>query len=124
MIRSRPTWADLVLVIALLAVAAGLPYATAQATGYGSNVTVRGPGGVSCADLDSAGHMAVEGRLGDVRIEIGPEGARVAASPCPTQRCVDRGPISLGDPAVVCVPSGVALSVEGGSGGDVDCTTR
>jgi hypothetical protein len=61
--------------------------------------------------LDADTSFSVDGNLGPVTVRIGPQGARIAASPCPGQDCVRRGWLSREGDLSICVPSGVFLVI-------------
>lgn len=80
-------------------------------------------------DLRDYRRLAVRGPLGVTVVEVGPSGARIAASPCPNQLCVRAGAVGGRTPLVACVPNRVALRLapsvkrpDGGKG--VDAVAR
>lgn len=57
--------------------------------------------------------VEVAGPLGMTLVELGPAGARVAASPCANQMCVRQGWVRRAGGVVACVPNRVVVSVAG-----------
>lgn len=66
--------------------------------------------------LAEAGRHAVEGPLGRTIVEIRDGQARIAASPCRNQRCVQAGWLSRSGAAAACVPNRVSLRITGPDG--------
>lgn len=58
-------------------------------------------------------HLAVDGPLGVTEIVIDRQGARIVASPCPTQRCVLSGTHHHVGDMVACVPNRVLVTLRG-----------
>lgn len=60
--------------------------------------------------------FTVMGNLGEMKISIESERARVASSPCRGQDCVRQGWLSSPGDMAVCVPSGVFIIISGNDG--------
>ncbi|MDQ6999432.1 MAG: NusG domain II-containing protein [Mariprofundus sp.] len=58
-------------------------------------------------------HLQVEGELGLSEIVIDEQGARIASSPCATQRCVLSGPHRHAGDMVACVPNRILIALRG-----------
>ncbi len=58
-------------------------------------------------------HLQVEGELGPSEIVIDEQGARIASSPCATQRCVLSGPHRHAGDMVACVPNRILITLRG-----------
>jgi len=108
------TRADRVL-IAAIAVAALLawPLAARAAGSDASSVEIAGPAGVSVLRLDADTTVAVDGRLGKVRVRVKDGSVWVTESCCPNHVCVRTGAISSPGSVVACVPNGVTVSIGG-----------
>jgi len=61
--------------------------------------------------LTSDTSLTVTGNLGEMEIRIEDGKARIAASPCPGQDCVQQGWLSEFGDMTVCVPSGVFMII-------------
>jgi len=60
-------------------------------------------------------HLQVEGELGLSDIVIDQQGARIATSPCPSQRCVLSGPHHHAGDLIACVPNRILITLRGHS---------
>lgn len=69
--------------------------------------------------MDKEQRLSVEGFLGESIIDIGKEGARIIASPCPGGDCQLGSPIKLRGESRVCLPNGVMILVKKGKAEDV-----
>ena len=58
-------------------------------------------------------HLQVKGELGLSEIIIDQQGARIASSPCPTQRCVLSGPHRHAGDLIACVPNRILITLRG-----------
>ncbi len=58
-------------------------------------------------------HLQVEGELGISDIIIDQQGARIASSPCPSQRCVLSGAHSHAGDIIACVPNRILITLRG-----------
>lgn len=55
-----------------------------------------------------------------LHLELSQEGARMAASDCPTQDCVHTGTITRSGQSIVCLPARVSVVLVGGADSGVD----
>lgn len=62
---------------------------------------------------DARRALDVPTRIGNVRLEIGDGGARVASSPCPNRRCIHTGTVRRLGGEIACAPAHLLLVVEG-----------
>jgi hypothetical protein len=75
--------------------------------------------------LTDARLVPVAGRLGTTEVQIGPQGARVLASPCANQACVRQGWVSHAGAVVACLPNRVVVVIVGPARrGDPDAVSR
>jgi len=58
-------------------------------------------------------HLQVEGELGLSDIVIDQQGARIASSPCTSQRCVLSGPHRHAGDLIACVPNRILVTLHG-----------
>ncbi len=58
-------------------------------------------------------HFQVEGELGLSDIIIDQQGARIASSPCASQRCVLSGPHRHAGDLIACVPNRILITLRG-----------
>jgi len=58
-------------------------------------------------------HLQVEGELGLSDIMIDQQGARIASSPCASQRCVLSGPHRHAGDIIACVPNRILITLRG-----------
>jgi hypothetical protein len=80
----------------------------------GGNARIHLPDGSSVSlELDRDTSLAVQGNLGEVVVSVGDGCVSIASSPCPGQDCVRQRPIESPGETVVCIPSGVFVTVEG-----------
>lgn len=63
--------------------------------------------------LEEDRFIPVDGKLGTTRVEIVGNGVRVLDSPCPHKLCVKSGTISKSGDALICLPNGVVIRIEG-----------
>jgi hypothetical protein len=82
--------------------------------GEGGTTKINLPDG-SCVslELDRDTSVTVIGNLGPVIVSVEGGGVRIGSSPCPGQDCVHQRAIAAPGEAVVCIPSGVFVTVEG-----------
>ena len=120
------TRADRLLIAAIAAVALLAWPLAAWAAGNGepSSVVIAGPAGTSIVPLDTDSTVAVEGRLGTVRVRIEDGSARVVDSRCPDHVCVRTGAVSASGSVVACVPNGVTVTVGRGDDAGLDARVR
>lgn len=74
--------------------------------------------------LEEDRFIPVDGKLGTTRVEIVGNRVRVLDSPCPLKLCVKSGTISKSGEALVCLPNGVVIRIEGGEKPPVDAVSR
>lgn len=71
--------------------------------------------------LDGAPRLdSVRGALGTIVIQHGEGTVRILRSPCPGRLCIRQGAARRAGEKLVCVPSRVVVTVEGGSSGRID----
>jgi hypothetical protein len=71
-------------------------------------------GGYGWYDLHAPSRvLEVPTRIGPVRVEVGDGSARIAASPCPGQRCVHTGAVARLGGETSCAPARLLVVVEG-----------
>lgn len=112
--RQAPTPADLILALLLLAGSLGSQVFLGRRP-PGSEVVVESVDRLQRCPLDRDQVLYLDGPLGRSRVEIAGRAARIAASPCPEQRCVLQGWIRRQGELAACVPNHIALRIEGGS---------
>lgn len=121
-----PWFRPLDAVLALLIVAAAF-YAGWSLPEHGEGtvaiVNCRGSEDTLALPLDTV--FSVNGRMGDVQVEMHGFRARIASSPCPGQDCVRTGWLKDPGQAAVCMPSEVMVRLESrdGSGSAPDVVT-
>ena len=82
--------------------------------GNGGNALIHLPDGSSISlELDRDTSLAVTGNLGEVVVSVGDGRVRIVSSPCPGQDCVRQRPVASPGETVVCIPSGVFITIEG-----------
>lgn len=113
--RYSPTPADWLLAFLLVALSLG-SWVWWGRRPPGSQLVVECPGRSQRHPLGLAQVFVVEGPLGQSRVEIAGGQARIAASPCPEQRCVRQGWIRRQGEIAACLPNRVVLRVEGAAG--------
>jgi hypothetical protein len=106
------TGGDWLVVLVLLAVAlAGLAWiATAPA---GTRVVVTS-GERICftAPLDQPRSVDLDGPLGQTRLVIDDQGARITDSPCPRKLCVAMGPARHSGDLLACIPNRILVRID------------
>ncbi len=65
-------------------------------------------------------HLQVTGELGISDIIIDQQGARIASSPCPSQRCVLSGAHRHAGDMIACVPNRILIALRGHSASAFD----
>jgi hypothetical protein len=119
MARWRLKALDIPLAVVLSA-AAAIPWMLPGEPGAAAVVTY--PGGEVRVDLDETRTLVLQGPVGRTVVRIEGGRAWVESSDCPLTLCVKMGKIDRAGEAVWCVPNGVGVRIEGGSG--VDAVTR
>lgn len=71
-------------------------------------------------DLYEDREIVIESNGITLTIKIEKGGVSVSHSDCPDQVCVYTGRIEKGGESIICAPAGVAKTITGGGGGDVD----
>jgi len=112
-IRRGFTGADLLLLAGLLLANGSLWFV--QGTGSAAAVEIIAAGGTRREALRGPRELGVSGPLGETRVLIEEDGARVLDSPCPLRLCVAAGKISRAGRVVACLPNRVALRLVGGA---------
>jgi len=110
--RRAFTGADAVVLAVLLAVNGALWLA--QGSGPAASVEIVALGGTRVEALGSPRELEVAGPLGQTRVLVEADGARVLDSPCPLQLCVAAGKATRAGQVVACLPNRVALRLLGG----------
>ncbi len=65
-------------------------------------------------------HLNVKGELGLSEIVIDQTGARIATSPCTSQRCVLSGPHRHAGDIIACVPNRILIALRGSGSSEFD----
>lgn len=120
--RQAPTPADLILAVLLVVLSLG-SWVLLGRRPPGSQLVVESAAQLQRHPLNQDQILYLEGPLGRSRVEIGGQGARIATSPCPEQRCVLQGWIRRQGEVAACLPNHVVLRIEGGDG-EVDALSR
>jgi len=109
----RMSLADRLVVLALLL--AGLCGSTwVAAAPPGRRVVVSdGSRVLFTAPLDVPCQVDLPGPLGETRLTIGAEGARIIASPCALKVCMGMGPAHRPGDLLACLPNRILVQVEG-----------
>jgi hypothetical protein len=110
-----PAPADWVLAFLLVALSLG-SWAWWGRRPPGSQVVVECTRQLQRQPLDLDQVLLCQGPLGQSRVEIAGGRARIAASPCPEQRCVLQGWIHRQGETAACLPNRLVLRVEEGAG--------
>lgn len=120
------TWADRLLILAAVAIAAGLLAHQRFRGQTGVEVVIAVEGKIQgIYPLDRAQILEVKGPLGTSVVEIGLRGARVISSPCANQLCVRQGWVQRSGGVVACVPNRLVLEIRGEGGRDtLDAVSR
>ena len=120
------TWADRVLVL-VVALATVLLLAARDGRGQpGVSLRVEASGSQRAVyPLSVDRSLRVQGPMGVSQVEIAGGAARMTASPCPEQRCVQQGWIRHRGEVVVCAPNRILLQIDGAvDGGAPDAVSR
>jgi hypothetical protein len=122
--RARVTWADRLVVYAIVGAALVLMLVPIRLGADGTSVRVRGVGGFDVVvPLDADRRIDVPGPLGTTVVQVTEGRAHVVESPCPGRLCIAMGHIDAPGRSVVCVPNEVIVTIEG-RGGAADAVTR
>jgi hypothetical protein len=85
-------------------------------TPAGTRVVVTTEGQTSfIASLDQPQTVALDGPLGQTRLVIDDQGARITASPCPRKLCIAMGPAKQTADLIACVPNRILVRIDGSS---------
>ena len=109
----RTTPLDRVVVIAALAVCAGLLFAIGLRPPGQSIQVMRNGDAIYRAPLDRDVKAELPGPLGTTHLEIHDGAARVVSSPCPYKVCISMGEISRQNEIIACVPNRLLVKVVG-----------
>jgi hypothetical protein len=105
------------LTLAVCAVLTGLSFDLFWSADRAQRAVIRRDGQVIAQfPLTAARDLAIDGPLGQTRIEIAPGRARVVTDPGPRQYCVRQGWLSTTGAVAICAPNHISLSLEGGAG--------
>ena len=112
--KRKFSWKEALLLVLVLAVAAGV-YLYAEAVIEQDGEVYRR---VVLADLKEPLTLEVNGAV----IEIDKDGAHFVSSPCPDKICVNKGIIKRAGESAVCLPQRVSVRIEGGDS-EIDSVT-
>lgn len=112
--RQAPTPADLILAVLLVAGSLGSQVFLGRRP-PGAEVVVESDDRLQRCPLNRDQVLYLDGPLGRSRVEIADQEARIAASPCPEQRCVLQGWIRRQGELAACLPNHIVLRIEGGN---------
>lgn len=123
--KLRPTAPDVLVVLAVALLAAGLAFFQwrgGQAEGLTAIVSVDGAEADRFSPEDLLENPRVYSNNGyTLEVACGPRGGdsselglRVALSDCPTQDCVHTGTITRSGQSIVCLPARIIIRLEGG----------
>jgi len=120
------TWADKVLIAAVLLCTAGWETGRHLGALPGGEAVVEVDGTRRAVlPLDQPRKVRIEGFAGSCEVEIGAQGARILRASCPHGICVRRGWVRREGEVVVCVPNRLVLTIVGGEEpSDVDAVVR
>ncbi|GAB4263092.1 MAG: hypothetical protein Kow0092_13790 [Deferrisomatales bacterium] len=127
--RRAFTWADGLLLGALLAANGVAAWTGASGRGPAAGAEVIAPSGARTVAFGALPRsVRVQGPLGTTVVEVGADGVRVTSSPCPLQLCVGSGTARRPGQVIACLPNRVAVRVLGdrahGAEGAVDAVGR
>ena len=71
------------------------------------------------APLDQPRTLVIEGPLGQTKLVIDEQGARIVESPCPRKICVSMGVAKNTADLLACVPNHILVHIDGSSGKEV-----
>ncbi|MBI2502087.1 MAG: NusG domain II-containing protein [Candidatus Latescibacteria bacterium] len=120
--RRPPTRADWILAALLVALSLG-SQAFLGRRPPGSEVVVERDDRLQRWPLSLDQILYLDGPLGQSRVEIAGQRARILSSPCPEQRCVLQGWIHRRGEVAACLPNHLVLRIEG-QGEAVDALSR
>jgi len=115
----KGTWADRLLLLLSLAAIVALWFMIQAhiAAGPAMAEIYHGDMLVATYPLPQPGepaiHLQVDGELGVSDIIIDQQGARIATSPCASQRCVLSGPHRHAGDIIACVPNRILITLRG-----------
>lgn len=112
------------LLIAVLAAVSLLTWPLAAvARGEARQLAISSPEGSTSVPVLEDQTVRVQGRSGEMVVQIEHGSVRVLEADCPDGICVSTGAVSAPGEVVACVPNGVVLRVEG-SGDELDARIR
>ena len=71
------------------------------------------------APLDQPRTFGIDGPLGQTKLVIDEQGARIVESPCPREICVSMGAAKHTADLLACVPNRILVHIDGSSGKEV-----
>ena len=71
------------------------------------------------APLDQPRTLSIDGPLGQTKLVIDEQGARIVESPCPRKICVSMGVAKNTADLLACVPNRILVHIDGSSGKEV-----
>ena len=112
----RMTLADcLVVVVLLLTALAGIGLVAAQPPGQQGGAS-DGERVLFVAPLDQPRQVELDGPLGNTRLVIDQQEARIVSSPCALKVCMGMGPARRPGDVLVCLPNRILVQVTGETG--------
>lgn len=122
--RLKPKWADLVVVLLLIAGAGGLLLALRPEQG-GDLTAVITVDGVEVARqdltrLEEEWLLEVEGVEYPITVEFAPGKVRIHETACPSRDCYATGWVDWAGGQIVCLPNRMAITLAGEKTSDID----
>jgi hypothetical protein len=104
---------DIVVIVLVLGLCGGLTWRIYAVPIGPVTVHVKAADGDWYYPLDKARQFEVSGPLGNTRIGIAGDAARILDSPCPNKTCVHSGSVNAAGGWIACLPNRVLITVEG-----------
>lgn len=122
--RLRPKWADLIVILLVLVVAAAIVLTLWPERG-GSLTAVVKVDGVEVARQELGGltdsvFLEVEGAEYPITVEFAPGKVRVYKTACPSRDCYATGWVDWAGGQIVCLPNRMVLALQGEKTGEID----
>ena len=115
--KRKFSWKEALLLVLVLAVAAGV-YLYAKTRPKGAVAVIEQDGEVYRRVVLADLKLEVNGAV----IELDKDGAHFVSSPCPDKICVNKGIIKRAGESAVCLPQRVSVRIEGGDS-EIDSVT-
>ena len=119
MFRTKPSFGDAIVAVAVLLVAVLLLWHPWQRSNDGEILVIVTPDETMEYSLSKDIAIHIESRSVHLCIEISDGNAYVSKSDCADRVCESSAPISKTGETIICAPAGVSITVKGGDG-DVD----